>query len=230
MKFILLALTLLSAVGIRQSAWAAAQPNILFLFADDQRYDTLGAAGHPIVQTPAIDRLAAEGVRFSNAFVTTAVCWVSRAVVLTGQWARTHVQRDSVATVTPRALSTMYPVLLRSAGYRTGYFGKWHLQAPPGFTPEAHYDRYEAIGRNPYFKTLPDGTKRHETDLVCDRGIEFIQAQSKDRPFFLNLNFNASHAEDNDRRPGFHYAWPPSADGLYEDRVIPPPRLGDPSI
>jgi arylsulfatase A-like enzyme len=69
---------------------AAERPNILFLFADDQRYDTLGCAGHPIVQTPTIDRLATEGVRFSNAHVTTAVCWVSRAVVLNGEWVRTH--------------------------------------------------------------------------------------------------------------------------------------------
>ena len=207
------------------------RPNILFLFADDQRFNTLSCAGHPIVQTPTIDRLANDGVRFSNAFVTTSVCWVSRAVVLTGQWARSHIQRDAVPTVTPKALQTMFPVQLRAAGYRTGHFGKWHMISPPGFSPAAQYDRFEAIGRNPYFKTMPDGTKRHETDLVCDRGIEFIQSQPKDQPFCLNLWFNASHAEDNDRRPGIgHYPWPQSVDGLYEDRRIPPPRLGDPAI
>jgi arylsulfatase A-like enzyme len=66
---------------------------------------------------------------------------------------------------------------------------------------------------------------------VCDRGIEFIKSQPKDRPFCLNLWFNAAHAEDADRRPGVgHYPWPPSVDGMYEDRVIPPPRLGDTSI
>src|SRR3954469_8338307 len=98
------------------------RPNILFLFADDQRFDTLSCAGHPIVQTPTIDHLAAEGVRFRNAFVTTPVCWVSRAVVLTGQWARSHVIRNSVPTVKPEALTTMLPVELRKAGYRTGHF------------------------------------------------------------------------------------------------------------
>ena len=223
-----LCVLLLASLAIASAA--DRRPNILFLFADDQRHNTLGAAGHPIVQTPTIDRLAREGVRFQNAFVTTSVCWVSRAIVLTGQWARSHVQRDAVPVVRPDALRAIYPVQLRSAGYRTGYFGKWHLQAPQGFSPAAQFDHYEAIGRNPYIKTLPDGTKRHETDLVCDRGIEFIKAQSKDRPFFLNLNFNAAHAEDNDRRPGAHYQWPPSADGLYEDRTIPPPRLNDPKI
>jgi arylsulfatase A-like enzyme len=222
---------LLFAVALLASAHAAQPPNILFLFSDDQRYDTLGCAGHPIVQTPTIDRLAAEGMRFRNAFVTTSVCWVSRAVVLTGQSVRAHAQRDSVPTVTPRALQTIYPLQLRAAGYRTGFFGKWHLIQPAGFQPAAQFDAFEAITRNPYFKTLPDGTQRHETDLVCDRGVDFIKSQSKDRPFCLNLWFNAVHAEDNDRRPGIgHHPWPPSVDGLYEDRNIPPPRLNDPAI
>lgn len=223
--------TLLFSAALLIPCRAALPPNILFLFADDQRYDTLGCAGHPVVQTPTIDRLAAQGVRFRNAFVTTPVCWVSRAVVLTGQSVRAHLQRDAVPTVTPRALSTIFPLQLRAAGYRTGHIGKWHLIPPAGFNPAAQFDHYEAITRNPYFKTLPDGSRRHETDLVCDRGIEFIKAQPKNQPFCLNLWFNASHAEDNDRRPGVgHYPWPPSVDGLYEDRTIPPPRLSDPAI
>jgi arylsulfatase A-like enzyme len=210
---------------------ADARPNILFFFADDQRYDTLSCAGHPVVKTPTIDRLASEGVRFENAFVTTSICWVSRAVVLTGQWARSHAQRTAIPRVKPEALATAYPAELRAAGYRAGYFGKWHLQGPAGFQPESHYDEYEAIRRDPYFHTLPDGTKRHETDLVCDRGIEFIKAQRKDQPFVLNLWFNAAHAEDGDRRPGSgHYPWPPSVDGMYEDVAIPAPRLSDPAI
>lgn len=207
------------------------RPNILFLFADDQRYDTLSCAGHPIVKTPTIDRLAADGVRFRNAFVTTSICWVSRAVVLTGQWARTHAQKNDIPTVKPEALATTFPMELRKAGYRTGHYGKWHLHGPTNFKPEEQYDEAEAIGRNPYFKTLPDGTKRHETDLVCDRGIEFIKSQPKDKPFALNLWFNAAHAEDNDHRPGIGlYPWPQSVDGMYEDVAIPAPRLGDPAI
>jgi arylsulfatase A-like enzyme len=227
-RFAVLAVSLCSAL---HSSLAAERPNILFLFADDQRYDTLGCSGHPIVQTPTIDRLAAQGVRFSNAHVTTAVCWVSRAVVLTGQWVRTHGKRDAMPQVLPESLSTMFPEVLRQAGYRTGHFGKWHMIAPPGFKPEEHYDEYEAVTRNPYFKTMPDGSKRHETDIVCDKGIEFIKSQPKDKPFCLNLWFNAAHAEDNDHRPGIGlYPWPPSVDGMYEDRSIPPPRLGDAAI
>jgi arylsulfatase A-like enzyme len=226
-----LLLLLLASLAVNLGAATAKRPNILFFYSDDQRFDTLGAAGHPIVQTPTLDRLAADGVRFRNAFVTTSVCWVGRAIVLTGQWGRSHVQRDAVAVVKSEALSTIYPVQLRAAGYRTGYFGKWHMQTPPGFNPASQFDEYESIFRNPYFKTLPDGTKRHETDLICDRGIAFIKSQPKDRPFVLNLWFNASHAEDNDRRPGAgHYPWPQSVDGLYEDVTIPPPRLNDPAL
>ena len=76
MKHITLFLSLF--VILHSSFAAQPRPNILFLFADDQRYDTLGCAGHPIVQTPTIDRVAADGVRFSNAHATTAVCWGSR--------------------------------------------------------------------------------------------------------------------------------------------------------
>ena len=221
----------LLALAFTAQAADTRRPNILFLFADDQRYDTLSCAGHDIVRTPTIDRLAEQGVRFSNAHVTTAVCWVSRAVVLTGQWARTHAEPKAVPTVKPESLTTMFPEVLRGAGYRTGHIGKWHMIAPPGFKPDDHYDVYEPVTRNPYFKTMPDGTKKHETDIVCDKGVEFIKSQPKDKPFCLNLWFNAAHAEDNDHRPGIGlYPWPPSTDGMYEDRSIPPARLGDPAI
>lgn len=223
-----LALAFLSLTWV---AGAAQQPNILFLFADDQRFDTLGCAGHPFIQTPTIDRLAAHGVRFRNHFVTTSICWVSRAIVLTGQWARSHATPTAMPQVRPESLTTIYPVELRKAGYRTGFFGKWHFMGPANFKPQEQYDFYEAIGRNPYLKPMPDGTKRHETDIICDRGIEFIKSQPKGKPFCLNLWFNAAHAEDNDHRPGIGlYPWPQSVDGLYEDRVIPPPRLGAPEI
>ena len=71
-------------------------PNIVFVFVDDQRHDSLGCAGHTILQTPNIDRLAAEGVRFSNAMVTTSICWISRSTVLTGMWSRSHGSKNNV--------------------------------------------------------------------------------------------------------------------------------------
>ncbi len=232
MKHLLKLAAIVSFLVIAHSTISAEpRPNILFLFTDDQRFDTLGCAGHPIVKTPTIDRLAAKGVRFENAFVTTPVCWVSRAVVLTGQWARSHAIRDSVPTVKPDSLQNMFPVLLRHAGYRTAHFGKWHMKAPPGFDPERQYDEFEEITRNPYFKTMPDGSKRHETDIIGDRAVAFIESQPKDMLFCMNLWFNAAHAEDKDKRPGIgQHPWPQSTDGMYEDIPIPPPRLDSMSI
>lgn len=222
--------TLLPAASADEPA-SPAHPNILFFLVDDQRNDTLGCAGHPIIQTPSIDRLASDGVRFENMFVTTSVCWVSRATILTGMWARSHVVPTQVPQVSSQAMTAIYPNLLRQAGYRTGFFGKWHTQTPPRFNPEDHFDEYERIFRNPYFKPMPDGTLRHEADLIGDRAVAFLAAQPKDRPFCLNLWFNSVHAEDGDKRPGIgHYPWPPSVDGLYDDVQVPPPRLSDPAI
>ena len=75
------------------------RPNILFFFADDQRHDTLGCAGHPIVETPTIDRLAANGVRFENSFVTRSTCWASRTTILTGLTSRSSVKPNGSDTV-----------------------------------------------------------------------------------------------------------------------------------
>jgi arylsulfatase A-like enzyme len=226
---VLFALSLLP--GIMTAQAAAEKPNIVFFFTDDQTSSTLGCYGHPIVQTPNIDSLASRGTRFQNSFVSQAICWVSRTSILTGLTGRSFGTKASPDQVSPENAQTFYPDLLRAAGYRTGHFGKWHTKLPKGRQPADHFDVFEDIGRNPYFKKMPDGTLRHETDLIVDRGIDFLKQQPKGTPFALNLWFNASHAEDNDRRPGIgFYPWPPSADGLYEDLEMYRPRLDDPAI
>ena len=228
MKFISLVIALL----ISSDAISEDRPNILFFFTDDQRHDTLGCAGHPILETPTIDRLATQGARFTNMFVTRSTCWASRTTILTGLTSRSSVKGDGSDQIKPEALTELFPDLLREAGYRTGFFGKWHAKMPKDFKPEEHFDEYERIFRRPYFKTMPDGSKRHETELIADRGIEFLKSQRQNRkPFCLNLWFNAGHAEDNDRVPGTgHFPWPKAMDGKYDDIEIPEPRLSDPAI
>ncbi len=217
--------------AISSPAAEPSRPNIVFFFTDDQPHDALGCAGHSILETPNVDRLAAEGVRFENMFVTTSICWVSRATVFTGMWSRSHGRPQRIDNVSDEAAETIYPKLLQQAGYRNGFFGKWHARMPGGFNQAQYFDRYENIFRNPYFKKLPDGTLRHETDLIGDRAVEFLRSQPEDQPFCLNLWFNAPHAEDGDKRPGIgHFPWPQSQDGKYDDIDIPPPRLGDPEI
>ena len=208
-------------------ARAAERPNILFFFVDDQRHNTLGCAGHDIVKTPNVDRLAKNGVMFDHAYVTTPICWVSRATVLTGMWSRTHGTKKKIDAVNPAAASTIYPKLLQQAGYRNGFFGKWHARMPRGFNQAQYFDDYKGISRNPYFKKQADGSLRHETEVIGDRAVAFLKSQPKNKPFCLNLWFNASHAEDGDKKPGSgHFPWPKAVDGMYEQTKIPKPRLG----
>ena len=224
-------LPLFIAVLFPLAASAAKQPNIVFFFTDDQTSSTLGCYGHPLVQTPNIDRLAAEGTRFANAFVSHSICWVSRTSILTGLTGRSYGQPGDPNITRPEAVKTFYTDILRANGYRTAHFGKWHTKLPKGNNPQDHFDEFEVIGRNPFYKKQPDGSLRHETEVIVDRGIEFIQNQPKGKPFAINMWFNACHAEDSDRRPGIGmFPWPRATDGMYETDEIAPPRLNDPEI
>ena len=203
------------------------RPNILFFLIDDQRNDTLGCAGHPILKTPNIDALAASGVRFQNAFVTTAICAASRASFLTGLYERSHGYTFGKDVLRREDLERSYPYLLRQAGYRTGFAGKFGVGVPKGIQDEL-FDVYAPLGRNPYFKKMPDGSLRHETEINGDKAIEFIKSTPEGQPFCLSVSFNAVHAEDRDKED--HFPWPKAVDGMYEDIEIPPPRLSDPAI
>jgi len=190
------------------------QPNIVFFFADDQTSSSLGCYGNEMIRTPTIDGLARRGTRFENAFVSQSICWVSRTSILTGQTGRSYGTPGNRELARPEAVAALYPDLLREHGYRTGFFGKWHAKMSRGYRPQDHFDVFEAIGRNPYYKRQPDGSLRHETELIIDRGIEFVRSQPQERPFAINLWFNACHAEDADRRPGIgHFPWPEAVAG-----------------
>jgi arylsulfatase A-like enzyme len=222
------------------AAWAAfalgpflsgeTRPNLLFILVDDQRNDELGCAGDPYIQTPHIDRLASGGVRFRNMFVTTSICAASRASIFTGLTERSHGYTFGKPAVSAANSATSYPAVLKKAGYRTGFFGKYGVgiqqdQQSPMF------DEMQNLHRSPYFKKQKDGTLRHVDELVGDKAVEFLQTQPSGQPFCLSLSFNIAHAEDGDKRPGIgHYPWPKAVDGMYAEVEVPIPRLRDPAI
>jgi len=104
--------------------------NIVLLVIDDVRWDSLGAAGNRIVRTPRIDRLAKDGVRFEQARVTTSICMVRRATLLTGQYMSRHGITTFGRPIAPEAFASTFPAVLRRAGYWTGYVGKYGIGRP----------------------------------------------------------------------------------------------------
>lgn len=202
------------------------KPNIIFLLADDQRNDALGCYGNDIIETPTLDRLAAEGVRFQNGFCEVPICAASRATIFTGVSQRSHGYNFGEPPVAAHHAQISYPTVLKKQGYRTGFVGKFGVRFAEQMIKK-NFDFFRAINRNPYLKQMLDGSQRHETDLCADAAIEFIESTPKKMPFCLSVSFNATHAEDGDLRPGKHFQWPESSDGMYDAVKIPLPRLYD---
>lgn len=199
-KYPFLIVLVLLFIGGLQKATAQQKPNIIFILTDDQRWDALGYAGNPLIQTPEMDRLASEGVYFENAFVTTPICAASRASILTGRYERTHGYTFGQGDIKEQFISSSYPVELRKHGYYTGFYGKFGVNYG-GFSDL--FDQGESYDRNGkfddrrgyFFKTLGQDTV-HLTRYTGQKAIDFISSAPKDRPFMLSLSFSAPHAHD----------------------------------
>ncbi len=200
-----------------QSAQASDRPNIIFFLSDDQRWDALGCMGNPIIQTPNLDRLAADGVRFVNNFCTTSICAVSRASFLTGQYARRHGIQNFAAQLSDEAFSQTYSGLLRSAGYRTGFIGKYGIGSE---LPSDKFDYFDGFaGQGKYYHEV-EGEAKHLTSMMGDSAEEFLSDTSDKRPFCLSISFKAPHVFDPDKENPFHYD--PALEEMYQDVTIPP--------
>ena len=179
--------------------------------------------GNRIIQTPHLDALARDGTRCSNAFVTTAICAASRASILTGLHERTHRYTFGTKPIAAEHIAMSYPVLLRRAGYRTGFVGKFGVGVPPGATGTM-FDSFAPLNRTPYWKKQPDGSMKHLTDIEGEKAIAFIAAAKPGEPFCLSVSFNAPHAEDNDPK---QYFWQKELDDLYKDAKFRHPQNDD---
>lgn len=202
------------------------RPNLLLIVTDDQRWDTLGCAGNVLARTPNLDVLAGDGVRFRQAFVTTAICAASRASILTGLHERTHRFTFGTPPLRDDLLATSYPALLKAAGYRTGFVGKFGIQTNPG-APARLFDSFAPLGPGAYWRKQPDGSERHLGDLVGDRAVGFLDGCTADQPWCLSISCNEPHAVDGDPQ---QYFWPKAQDGAYLDTVFPVPKTMAPEF
>ena len=196
----------------------ASPPNVVVLVIDDTRWDSIGASGNRIVRTPRLDQLAADGVRFAQARVTTSICMVSRATLLTGQYMSRHGIDQFGKPLTPDAFSRTYPGLLRGAGYWTGYVGKYDVGAarPGDFdVVRAYHGRHWLDG--------PGGTRIHVTEQNTRDALDFLQTRPRDKPFLLSVGFFAPHAEDAAKEQYLPQDW---SEAAYRGVTVPPSPLG----
>ncbi len=208
-----------STLGAGQaSAAEAKRPNILFIFSDDHAYQAIGAYNDPrrLVETPQIDRIGREGMRFDRCIVPNSICGPSRASVLTGKYSHRNGFYNNSNSRFDGAQPT-FPKMLRAAGYQTALIGKWHLVSDP-----SGFDEWQILpGQGVYYNPpmIHNGERvKHEgytTDLITDFSLEWLKKRDKSRPFLLMAQHKAPHRE-----------WSPPARHLGHDgdRVYPEPE------
>lgn len=209
-----LILNTLAAVLCSGPLLASEEPmNVVILYADDWRHDTLGVAGNPVVLTPELDALASDGIRFTENCVTTAICGVSRATLFTGQWMSRHGNQGFGPFKTP--WKETYPGILKDNGYYVGHIGKWHN----GKFPTGKFDFGRSYSGTHWIEK-PDGSKVHVTKQNESDALEFLTNRPQNQPFCLTLAFFATHAEDQNP---LQFLPQPESMALYEDVTIPVP-------
>jgi len=207
-----------AVAGCGEEAPRAGRPNVVFILTDDQRWDTMSCAGHPFLETPHLDRLAAEGARFTNMFVTTSLCSPSRASFLSGLYAHSHGVVNNFTDYPSRM--TSFPMRLQQEGYETAYVGKWHMgeasdDKRPGFDYWVSHK-----GQGKYFDNEfnVDGTrevkKGYYTHRVTDMAVEWLK-RTHSRPFLLILGHKAAHTP---------FTPEPKYEHLLDDIDIPYPK------
>jgi arylsulfatase A-like enzyme len=207
---------------------AGSRPNIVFIMADDLGYGDVGFTGRTDYATPAIDRIAREGVVLTQSYSAAPVCTPTRVALMTGRFpARNAVGLYEPLTTHPTGLDPRPATLarwMRDAGYETGLVGKWHLGLQPQFHPMRHgFDEFfgflgaaadyrshldtEALAHHFHDGEKPVRVEGYLTDLFTDRAVQFV-SRPRDKPFFLNLQYNAPH-----------WPWQGPGDPVYPDSL-----------
>lgn len=194
------------------------RPNFIFILTDDHNYQSLGCTGNAIVQTPHIDQLAEDGILFTSAHVTSAICTPSRVSIFLSQFERKHgVNFNSGTSVSPAAWEQSYPLLLKKAGYYTGYIGKNHAPIGRGgyesglmeesfdywyaghghlrFYPKDHHEIFKGAREDTQVEIMEEGALdfMSDKDYSLSGAMHFLNNRPEDQPFCLSLCFNLPH-------------------------------------
>jgi len=200
------------------------KPNVIFLLTDDQRWDALGAMGNSIIKTPNLDKMASNGFLFTNAYVTTSICCVSRASILSGQYESRHGINGFRTSFTKDAFNKTYPAILKENGYTIGFIGKYGVGNPEN-QPKNSFDYWKGVNKHqPDYENRINDSIYHYTDLVEGYINDFLNTADK-KPFCLSVSFKAPHVQDGDTRqfiPVSRY------DDYYESDSIPQPETANP--
>ncbi|MCA9268417.1 MAG: sulfatase [Planctomycetales bacterium] len=221
LTFVLM-ICLLSFAGGAKAVAAPVVRNVIFVLSDDHRYDYLGChpSGPAWLETPNMDRMAAEGVRVANAFVATSLCSPSRASILTGRYMHHHQIVDNQRPEPPGTIS--FPQILQAAGVETAFVGKWHMghdddRPRPGFDHWASY-KGQGVYTDPVYNVngKPRQFTGYDTDVATDLALEYLaQRRDKSKPFFLYLSYKAPH---------YPFQPAPRHKGRYADKPIDYPE------
>jgi len=224
---LVLGLILLGCGGSSASRDADARPNILLIYTDDQRFDSLHITGNPWIETPNLDSIASDGVLFQRAYVTTSRCCPGRVSMLTGKYAHVHEvwnnhpERDFL--LDHRTVADV----LQDVGYHTAWIGKWHLPNPGGGPVRGfdHWVSYEGPGSHFDQPLNVNGetrtTEGFQADRLTDFALEFLASErDANEPFFLTLAFKNPHVP---LTPA-----PRHAGKLSEKSISLPASAGDP--
>ncbi|ARV16572.1 sulfatase-like hydrolase/transferase [Polaribacter sp. SA4-12] len=227
---------------------AQEKPNIIFILTDDQSYGMMGCTGNDIVQTPNIDTLANEGILFTNAHITSAICTPSRISILLSQFERKHgVNFNSGTSVSDDAWEQSYPMVMKKAGYYRGWVGKNHAPIGEGGYTSGLMDKsfdywYAGHGHLSFYpknrhKIFNDAIATTQPEIINEGindfldnnerklkgAIQFLDERPEDKPFMLSVNFNLPHGASTSTmklKPNDDEIYKT----LYRDKVIPLPE------
>lgn len=229
------------------NAQPTARPNFVFVLTDDQSYGMMGCDGNAVTKTPNLDQLAKDGVFFDRAYVTSAICTPSRISIFLSQYERKHgVNFNSGTSVAPQAWAKSYPVIMRDAGYYTGYVGKNHAPIGPGgydsglmdksfdyfyaghghiwFYPKEAHDIFKDAKDDTQIEVVGEGAEDFlSNEHRLKRALHFLDRRPADKPFCLSICLNLPHGAGTSRmqmREGDDEIYKT----LYRDIEIPLPK------